>query len=680
MKFVLKILVIASAVLFVQNSVAQWQRPNTLYGNKQYRISIDSMFEFPTFSGYPTGLKGISNSKALLQFDSTGGKLRVYNPKTLAWITLADSAYAAPKTWQQTMSLGNTSTVAALFSSGTNLTHILDSIYYYKDFSSVTAPDATDYRELWRIRTDIYGTAYPGHGTAGEWNSYIMRNNYNTSGSGRRGEILTMASYNMNASGSVKISGEAGWRRNFESHYEQGQDQFESYEEVQTADGQTIRPFFFVYNKANKNSGFDMSVYAHLFHVWNPTTGQETLNHSEGATSLISNSGFNQFNVTADGATFTHLNTGFVYRMSGDGFSIDLGVDSAATGSNGITAISVKGFSDGTSRRGSIGFNGLTGVSILEWNHFAEKARFEKVAYYGSNIGSSFTTRSLVDKGYVDSAISASSSSLTLAAIGSSPNANGATYTAGTFTLEPASASYGGVLTTGAQTIAGAKTFTGDFKIDATSSTAFTINVSTGNVPGTEWKVNNSSVGQFKVNGTEGYMLLEGSRNFIVYLNGGSFDQAITAKSTGAFGLWNVTSPSSYLHLPAGGSAANKAPLKFTSGTNLATPENGAVEYDGTNLYVTSSSTRYTLAKAIITTAALDFTSISTGNNAMLDVTVTGAALGDAVVVTQIPAEYNLTISAWVDSANTVRVKAHNISGSTIDPSSYTFKIYVLKN
>lgn len=47
----------------------------------------------------------------------------------------------------------------------------------------------------------------------------------------------------------------------------------------------------------------------------------------------------------------------------------------------------------------------------------------------------------------------------TLNAIGSSPNANGATYSAPNFNLEPASASFGGVVTTGAQTFAGAKTF-----------------------------------------------------------------------------------------------------------------------------------------------------------------------------------------------------------------------------
>ena len=47
-----------------------------------------------------------------------------------------------------------------------------------------------------------------------------------------------------------------------------------------------------------------------------------------------------------------------------------------------------------------------------------------------------------------------------LSAIGSAPNANGATITGVTLNLEPASATFGGVLTTGAQSIAGVKTLT----------------------------------------------------------------------------------------------------------------------------------------------------------------------------------------------------------------------------
>ncbi|WP_395769021.1 hypothetical protein [Aquirufa sp.] len=53
-----------------------------------------------------------------------------------------------------------------------------------------------------------------------------------------------------------------------------------------------------------------------------------------------------------------------------------------------------------------------------------------------------------------------------LAAIGSSANANGATISGSTLNLQPASADFGGVVTTSAQTFAGAKTFNSDLKVN----------------------------------------------------------------------------------------------------------------------------------------------------------------------------------------------------------------------
>ncbi len=53
----------------------------------------------------------------------------------------------------------------------------------------------------------------------------------------------------------------------------------------------------------------------------------------------------------------------------------------------------------------------------------------------------------------------------TLGAIGSTPNANGGTITGTSLTLQPASSSFGGVVTTGAQTFAGTKTFSSDINI-----------------------------------------------------------------------------------------------------------------------------------------------------------------------------------------------------------------------
>ena len=44
--------------------------------------------------------------------------------------------------------------------------------------------------------------------------------------------------------------------------------------------------------------------------------------------------------------------------------------------------------------------------------------------------------------------------------------------------------------------------------------------------------------------------------------------------------------PTAYIHLKGGTATASTAPLKFTSSTNLTTAENGAMEYNGTNLFL----------------------------------------------------------------------------------------------
>ena len=67
----------------------------------------------------------------------------------------------------------------------------------------------------------------------------------------------------------------------------------------------------------------------------------------------------------------------------------------------------------------------------------------------------------------------------------------------------------------------------------------------------------------------------------------------MTLLSNGNFGIG--LSPTAVLTLKAGTATAETAPLKLTSGTNLTTPENGAMEFDGTNLYFTVGGVRKTI-------------------------------------------------------------------------------------
>lgn len=82
-------------------------------------------------------------------------------------------------------------------------------------------------------------------------------------------------------------------------------------------------------------------------------------------------------------------------------------------------------------------------------------------------------------------------------------------------------------------------------------------------------------------------------------LNAGTTDYRIqqfavdrlTILASGKVGI-STSTPTAWLHLPAGLAAAGGAPLKFAAGTLLTTPEAGAMEFDGTGAYLTNTNHR----------------------------------------------------------------------------------------
>lgn len=81
---------------------------------------------------------------------------------------------------------------------------------------------------------------------------------------------------------------------------------------------------------------------------------------------------------------------------------------------------------------------------------------------------------------------------------------------------------------------------------------------------------------------------LPGSRSNYVIINDGGGNAALTRDSLYRTGLGTITTPTALLHIAAG--TTTIAPIKLTSGTNLTTPEAGAIEYNGTNLFFTPAS------------------------------------------------------------------------------------------
>lgn len=184
--------------------------------------------------------------------------------------------------------------------------------------------------------------------------------------------------------------------------------------------------------------------------------------------------------------------------------------------------------------------------------------------------------------------------------------------------------------------------------------------------------------------GTNGNALLyAGATGFEVttgssVTSGGISRFQITNSGRAGFG---VSTPTAVLHLKAGTASANTGPLKFTSGTNLTTPEAGAIEYDGTEFYATPSSVRHILVRALKSSATLNFPSTASGTSSSLTVTVTGATTSDfgASIMRTNASIAGTSYEAIITAADTVTVYFHNFSGSSQDPASGTFRVTVIK-
>lgn len=236
------------------------------------------------------------------------------------------------------------------------------------------------------------------------------------------------------------------------------------------------------------------------------------------------------------------------------------------------------------------------------------------------------------------------------------------------------------------QTVAGIKTFNDNIKFKDVSN-GFLIAQGTGGNTGYSGFWHNSvNFDQTKYNLiTNGTTLLLNSQTSISLaindsgkLNARSYGADISG--SGKFGI-GQNPPSARLHIAAGTATAETAPLKFTSGTNLTTAEAGAMEFNGTNLFFSPSTTRHTVNHGLTSSATLDFPSTTTLLSADLTITVTGAEDGDVVSlgVPNAAVNANTCYTAWVSAANTVTVRFNNYSSGTVNPASGTFKVFVTK-
>ena len=184
----------------------------------------------------------------------------------------------------------------------------------------------------------------------------------------------------------------------------------------------------------------------------------------------------------------------------------------------------------------------------------------------------------------------------------------------------------------------------------------------------------------------------------LVFMTGGqtqSTNERMRIDGSGNVGI-GVNGPTALLHLKAGTATASTAPLKFTAGTNLTTPENGALEYNGTNLFITNAGVRQTILTAgtlnnnrIMVSSGGSITEAAALTNGQLLIGSTGSAptaatltAGNGITITNgagsitIANEPTITQVTATADATTTSTTDVLLTGMTITPGAGDYLVF----
>jgi hypothetical protein len=136
------------------------------------------------------------------------------------------------------------------------------------------------------------------------------------------------------------------------------------------------------------------------------------------------------------------------------------------------------------------------------------------------------------------------------------------------------------------------------------------------------------------------------------------------------------------VHIDASTTASGTGQIKLAEGTQLSVAEDGNINYINNNLEFTEGTTIHILPKTLTGSGTIDFGSIGSQGELTSNITVTGTADGDKVVLgwTNAAEAVGVIYTARGSATNTVTIKASNTTLAPVDPGSGTFKVSVIKD
>jgi hypothetical protein len=201
---------------------------------------------------------------------------------------------------------------------------------------------------------------------------------------------------------------------------------------------------------------------------------------------------------------------------------------------------------------------------------------------------------------------------------------------------------------------------------------------------GTTANVTNNNLAKFITNASNFVIGTQAVSPIIFSVNTSAFAGEVARFSTGNNLLVGTTTDvaSSKLTITSTTQGVLFPRMTTTQRNAISSPAEGLNVYNTTlsTNDVKTSAAWYQQPNGLSGSGTLDFASTSAFNSSDLTVTITGAAVGDIVMLGTPVQDANSTFTAFVSATNTVTIRMNNYSALAINPASGTFKVYVIKN